>query len=413
MHAPRSLGCLSPLALISAVLTGLVLVILQVTSGSTMFSPGPLNAQVGAPAGGVSSHAEIGKDCGQCHPAPWSGQTMAERCLACHTDVQAALQDASSMHRVLAQNESTACQNCHTEHHGAAAGLTVMDTLDFPHDVTGFALSGHPSHADRSPFTCADCHTDSVSSFSQDTCTACHRKLDSAYSDAHLQTFGADCLACHDGGDRYGDFDHNLVNYPLEGAHQQAACAACHPNARAISDLQNTPADCQSCHLAEDAHEGRFGLQCESCHTPTTWEEASFDHSLSAFPLDGAHVDVDCQECHADQVFEGTPHACAACHADPAYHAGLFADQACQDCHTTSAWRPARYDGPHTFPMNHGEENNTCADCHQPNLTTWTCYTCHEQAEITRKHQEEVSGDFNDCLRCHATGEKDEAEGGD
>lgn len=36
-----------------------------------MFSPGSLNAQAGTTLGGVSSHAEIGGECGLCHTAPW------------------------------------------------------------------------------------------------------------------------------------------------------------------------------------------------------------------------------------------------------------------------------------------------------------------------------------------------------
>jgi hypothetical protein len=63
--------------------------------------------------------------------------------------------------------------------------------------------------------------------------------------------------------------------------------------------------------------------------------------------------------------------------------------------------------------MNHGEKNNTCADCHQPNLTQWTCYTCHDRAETEREHTKEGIANFSDCLRCHPTGLEDEADGGD
>jgi hypothetical protein len=109
----------------------------------------------------------------------------------------------------------------------------------------------------------------------------------------------------------------------------------------------------------------------------------------------------------------GTPTSCAACHGEPAYHAGMFGGQSCSACHNTSRWTPARYDGPHSFPMNHGRGNNSCSDCHQPNLTTWTCYTCHERREIEHKHTEEGISNFSNCLRCHPTGQEDEAEEGD
>lgn len=61
--------------------------------------------------------------------------------------------------------------------------------------------------------------------------------------------------------------------------------------------------------------------------------------------------------------------------------------------------------------MNHGEGNNTCSSCHQPTLNTWTCYTCHDQAKTAAEHRKEGISDFQNCLKCHPTGQED--EGGD
>jgi hypothetical protein len=356
--------------------------------------------------------------------------------------------------------------------------LTVFDSAAFPHTMTGFSLDGHAALSDGTSFACRDCHTQGISSFDPQTCTDCHALLNNDFTVAHTLDFGQDCLACHDGLDRYGDFDHSQTAFPLLGAHQQASCSGCHPDAHTIPDLQNTPGTCVACHLAEDAHAGMFGIDCgachstqawtpaqfdhsqtdfpligkhaetacqdchngsyqgtpkdcyachqsddqhngaygtacESCHNPSGWEDITFDHSLSAFVLDGAHVEVECLACHIDNRFKGTPQECTACHAEPDYHAGMFAGQPCSACHTTTAWSPALYDGPHTFPIDHGEQNNTCADCHQPNLTQWTCYTCHERGETDRKHLEEGIADFSDCLRCHPTGQKEENNGGE
>lgn len=403
-------GCLSPLAITSAVATLLVLLILFAVTGSAMFSPGALNAQAGPPLAGAASHAEV--VCAGCHSEPWSGQTMSDRCLDCHTTIQTELSNPTSLHGTLAASASAPCQECHTEHHGPAAALTIMDTADFPHEATGFALTAHRSRAPLTPFTCTDCHRESLASFDQITCRDCHSELDTAYTVAHQQDFGDDCLACHDGVDRYADFDHAQTGDPLTGGHAGLACAECHQMARSAADLQAASA-CASCHQEDDAHLGSYGVECEACHKPTTWQDASFDHSLSAFPLDGAHVEVDCQDCHRDQVYQGTPSECSACHEDPVYHAGMFPNQPCQDCHTTKAWRPARYDGRHTFPLNHGEKDNTCASCHQPTLKEWTCNECHPQSEIAGEHREEGITDFSDCLKCHPTGEEGEGEGGD
>ena len=81
----------------------------------------------------------------------------------------------------------------------------------------------------------------------------------------------------------------------------------------------------------------------------------------------------------------------------------MFGGQACSACHSTSAWRPADYNGPHTFPMGHGDANS-CSDCHRPNLTQWSCYNCHDQGEMADKHKE--IGDYSNCLQCHADGRK-------
>jgi hypothetical protein len=468
----NKLGCLSPLALVSFFLAVLALLVAEILNGNAMFSPGTLHA----------AHAEIGDDCGQCHAPFWSSERMTERCLVCHTEIQAELGDSSTLHGTLVKGANSTCQSCHTEHAGPSAVLTVMDTATFPHAATGFALAAHRTRSPGIPFACSDCHTESISRFDQQTCAECHRALDAAYMEKHQAAFGAECLACHDGVDRYGNFSHSQTAFDLTGAHLQVECSACHAGARTVADLQSTdraceschlkddahagqfgtncgvchspegwqpaqfdhnlaafklegkhataqcenchqngqykgtPTDCYSCHQADDAHDGQYGTACETCHTPTDWKNATFDHNLSRFPLTGAHVTVQCENCHQNRVFKGTPTECAACHREPEYHAGMFPGQACSQCHTTTAWRPAQYTGPHTFPMNHGQEGgrvNACADCHQPTLTTWTCYTCHDQAEITRKHTKEGISNFSDCLSCHPTGqEKEGGEGG-
>ncbi len=466
------LGCLSPLALLTTGITVVILIVAYITGGSAMFSPGALNAQAGAEIGGVASHAETGANCASCHPAPWSSETLAGRCMACHTPIQQDNADATSLHGgFLAQDIHSTCRDCHTDHRGPAGELTIIDPLTFPHTATSFDLAAHAQTEQGLPFACIDCHPDSLTGFELQLCADCHQELDPAYMDGHLLDFGTECLACHDGVDRYTHFDHSQTDFMIDGAHSDPACRDCHSNARTLADLQNTPGECQACHLEQDAHAGKFGAQCGACHstlawkpaefdhdlaafklegkhaevecaechsagyagtpiecaachleddahagqygvdcgachTPADWGEATFDHSLSAFPLDGAHVQVECQDCHVNGQYQGTPVECAACHSEPAFHAGMFGGQACSECHSTIAWQPARYDGLHTFPMNHGEGGNTCADCHQPDLTQWTCYTCHDRAGIEGEHREEGIADFSDCLGCHPTGEE-------
>src|SRR5512143_2804629 len=96
----RRLGCLTPLGLIAALITVAIVGGVALTSKAAMFSPGALSARAeGSQAlGGVKSHAELVGDCTACHVDPWDSAVMAWRCLACHTDVRAQLNDPNSLH---------------------------------------------------------------------------------------------------------------------------------------------------------------------------------------------------------------------------------------------------------------------------------------------------------------------------
>ena len=121
-----------------------------------LFSPGELNAQTSADPpdatakaerlGGVTSHAQIGDDCGACHPAPWSSRTMADACLDCHTDIAEEIAAKDGMHgRLKGMQTSPTCAGCHPEHNGPSGSLTALDEASFrsAHDMTGFSLKSH------------------------------------------------------------------------------------------------------------------------------------------------------------------------------------------------------------------------------------------------------------------------------
>ena len=281
---------------------------------------------------------------------------------------------------------SDSCQTCHRQMdsvfalaHSLAYGDACLDCHDgvdrfgenFKHNFV-FKLEGR--HID---VLCAKCHLDArtLADFpnAPQDCAACHRK-----NDPHEGRFGFDCAACHSAeGWMPARFDHNLAAFNLEGEHAEVRCEECHQN----GVYKDTPSDCYSCHQQDDEHDGRFGADCAACHRPTSWEDATFDHNKSNFPLTGRHIGLECERCHTAGQFAGLSTACVTCHSDPAFHAGMFGTD-CARCHTTDNWF-APYNGPHPgiadeggFGVNHG--GGTCRDCHTQNLSTATCLACHD-----------------------------------
>ena len=399
----KRLGCLAPQGLVAAGLTVVAITLVLLLWGGSLFSPGPLNAQAGAePLGSVRSHAEVGGRCSACHPAPWGAETMSDRCLACHVEVQGQLADPASLHGALdAAGGVRPCFLCHGEHGGADAPLTRLTGDGFPHQATGFSLEGHARTAGGDDFVCADCHGQDLTRFDPATCAECHGEMDAIFVQAHRGAFGDSCLACHDGVDRYGAaFDHDQLAFSLEGAHDTAGCAGCHANARTPADLRSAPQNCYACHQEDDAHGGDLGQDCAACHAPQAWEEATFDHDTLAFPLEGAHREVECGDCHQDATFGGTPTDCYACHQEDDAHAGELG-QDCAECHTPRAWEEVTFDHAQTaFPLDGGHLDVACGGCHQDAVFAGTpaeCVACHDEPAYH-------AGLFDrNCAACHNT----------
>lgn len=121
-------------------------------------------------------------------------------------------------------------------------------------------------------------------------------------------------------------------------------------NAYPSADVKRDPQACASCHLSDyehvhhPPHAGVKPTTCAICHTQTGWHPSVMNHP---WPLTGAHAKEDiCSECHHGEpaVFRGTPKACYACHASDYEkapdHVELAYPKTCEECHTTSAWKP-------------------------------------------------------------------------
>lgn len=124
---------------------------------------------------------------------------------------------------------------------------------------------------------------------------------------------------------------------------------------------------------------------------------SGFDHFTTGWPLDGAHRNTDCENCHVGGVFKGTPRECAGCHnraglvkatSPPLNH--IRSTSQCQDCHSLASWGSVRrvdhtqvlgscnscHNGRDATgkPPNHPPASNQCELCHRTNTWVTTAF---------------------------------------
>ena len=354
-------------------------------------------------------------DCQQCHPryVDLYFEPQNITCISCHSDEYYSTQNPNHS----AAGFSTDCQDCH-DLTASSWSVVNVDHSFFPL-VDGHSISN-----------CFACHEEggNFTGLSAE-CVACHQDDYNSTLDPNHVTAGfpTNCEQCHTiMGWEPANFDHNLTEFPLTGAHLNTNCNSCHEQG-----YTNTPTLCFSCHqqdynTSQDPNHvaGSYPTECEVCHSTTAWEPAQIDHNLTGFPLTGKHIQTLCQDCHASG-YTNTPTDCYACHqqeyintTNPNHLAAAF-PTTCKDCHTTNGWTPATFDHDGLyFPIytgKHSGEWNLCSDCHQVpnNYSVFTCISCHEhyQPEMDDKHQGVQGYIYTSeaCLSCHPTGEKGNA----
>lgn len=201
-------------------------------------------------------------------------------------------------------------------------------------------------------------------------------------------------------------------------------CFICH-------ELFSSPASerCLECHSkVGESITGKFGLhafvegECRICHAEHQGESADlrdlqpelFNHNVSRFPLEGAHIRVKCEKCHLVQTSpDGSKsmkymglafQQCTDCHQN--IHSDPKATD-CLRCHTMNGW-----DLPHLvfnherdsiFPLNGKHVQTDCMKCHGPNTSGGgprlfgigtQCVNCHEDPH----HGQFEKG----CDACHS-----------
>ncbi len=319
----------------------------------------------------IENHAEFEAECSNCHEA-FNRSGQRKLCLDCHEDVASDIEDAAGFHGRDTNASTETCASCHTDHEGRNAEIVVLDKTRFDHTLTDFELHGKHAKAQ-----CGDCHASGERyRDAPGDCFACHEK-----DNVHDEFLGQQCGDCHT-ADGWLDvaFDHDQTGFLLVGGHADAACLDCH----ADQTFQDTPTTCYGCHADDDIHNGLSGTQCDSCHSPHSWTDTSFDHARDTrFALEGSHASLACGDCHSDEPFaDELEPACVSCHVDDDEHDGHFGER-CESCHRSDDWSRVRF--------NHeADTGHLLLGAH----SATECESCHVEPVFDVALQ-------SDCLSCH------------
>lgn len=400
-----------------------------------LFSPGEL----------AKAHQALEglQNCTKCHPA---GQQLSQAsCLECHGELEAPIAKGKGLHGRIPTAER-ACEKCHHEHAGRDAPLIQWGAggkKAFNHARTGWAL--HGAHL---KVECQDCHQQRritqpavlalVEKTGRDTFLGLPNTCSSCHFDEHRGQVGQQCEGCHveKAWKPAPGFDHGQTDYALTGKHAKVACEKCHPAVRddstpkADTYLKLAPLEhgtCASCH--KDAHDGRFGPKCQSCHTTQGWDvirnasqERAF-HDKTRFPLKGEHLEAPCTGCHGPSPgrpakFKGLKFDdCSDCHADA--HLGQLqkgkADKPprCESCHTVDGFTPVRFGVKQheatRFPLGGAHVTVACSTCHPQTASLEARIPVLVRAELKKRKRPELFSfaalDFkrplDRCDACH------------
>jgi hypothetical protein len=228
-------------------------------------------------------------DCNSCHKGKLSDPLRHGRCSDCHPDYHKG--------QLIKNGISPDCSECHSVN-----GFTSFSFTIERHNSGPFKLND--SHQ---AVPCMDCHRKNEKwSFRNigTVCRDCHPDIHERIIEPRFYP-GGDCRVCHS-EKRWAEvtFDHSLTRFELTGAHVQQKCRACHfrPDDKGIihQKFYELSAVCASCHT--DNHFRQFeknGItNCSDCHGTENWNASKFNHSETAFQLDGKHRDVPCAKCH-------------------------------------------------------------------------------------------------------------------
>jgi hypothetical protein len=266
------------------------------------------------------------------------------------------------------------CFRCHDGKHLASDGESIRLQCNICHSVPVTVSGGSrppempiatvqepPSHLEtnfvadhrfQANEACADCHGEIK--FGSDDSSFC------ANSSCHGQPWPQVNLNAA--------FPHPI---PLEGKHAQVLCSQCHVGQR------KPEYKCANCH--QPPMQPHFGDQCEDCHTPAGFDQATLTNFTHPVTLEGAHATLQCTACHT--AGQKLTYRCANCHQPPSEpHFG----QDCEKCHTPAGFEQATLPPElHPIPLIGAHARATCGVCHAEGtrVPEYVCSNCHKPPE--------------------------------
>lgn len=330
---------------------------------------------------------------------------LEQECLTCHDDYH--------------QNTlPTDCIQCHN-----FDAFEPAKNFDHTED-TQYPLKGEHANVD-----CIECHQKTTRNGLefQEFADIAFADCKSCHDDPHQNKLPGDCKQCHTETSfnlfrGQNNFNHNSTQFNLKGKHKNIDCFECHKESNnpllVFQDhLSIDENDCVSCH--EDQHEGKFGLDCAKCHQETSFRVLKnmdfFDHSVTDYPLEGKHLDVDCKQCHKGHYTDPIDFSsCSNCHDD--YHNGEFISNGtspdCVECHSLNdgfdySLYTLEQHQTTDFPLEGAHVATPCYACHvSEDDPHWSfrdlgsaCVDCHEDV-----HKNYISESFypdQNCTECH------------
>ncbi len=364
-----------------------------------------------------------------------TGRHKALECAKCHRQETGAFPGGAGT-AVRLKGVGTLCASCHRDIHLGQLGAQCERC----HTSASFKKETY-THAGAQAFfggkhagkPCAACHKEKEGTFPAGTgaavrysgggfgraCTTCH-------TDQHNRSLGGSCESCHDpaGWKVVSRAFHKDTVFPLEGKHLGVPCASCHLN----GVTAGTPTRCYDCHWArrqDDPYQTRLGVQCDNCHTPTSWTAVRWNHAAATgLALNGAHRTLACDACHKGGVFTAAQAQCSSCHltdyqaAKNPNHVSAGFPTACDACHRPSdvTFAGATFNHNASFALVGVHATQPCASCHRNNVyagTPSTCYACHQADYQKAQNPNHVSAGIpTACDACHRPTDPTFAAGG-